>query len=84
MKYGFKMSMKTMKVIKIPNDKRYDAMIQVGDELYGKILDEFKRLDSMQDRIEFATHSLVEAFKLSQHRPYTASMPTISAELKRR
>ncbi len=66
MKYGMKMGMKTMKIVKIPNEKRYDAMIQVGDQLYAEIRNEYEKLQRTEDKLEFATHSLVEAFKLSQ------------------
>jgi pyruvate,water dikinase len=65
-KYGFKIGLKTMKILKIPNDKRYDAIIAIGDDLYSEIMKTFKSLKTPEEKLDFSTYSLVEAFKLSQ------------------
>lgn len=65
-KYAVKMSGGAIKITKISNDKRYDAMIEVGNEVYDEQLAIFKNLTTIDSKINFSIQALVEAFKLSQ------------------
>lgn len=65
-KYGVKMSGGAIKITKIANDKRYDAMIDLGNSVYNEQLAVFESLNNIDDRIKFSIQALVEAFKLSQ------------------
>lgn len=65
-KYGLGMIRKMKKVSKIPNEQRYDAMIQVGEEVYQEWLKKSKKLLTLEDMMDFIHNCLVEAFILSQ------------------
>lgn len=65
-RYGFSMVGKIKKVRKIPNEQRYNAIKQVGEEVYQKWLQTSKDLKTLNDKVEFINDCLVDAFVLSQ------------------
>ncbi len=65
-KYGIRMAGKVGKINKIPVEGRYEAMRNVGDELFDLQKKGYENLSTDEDRIAFAGDVLVEAFKLSQ------------------
>ncbi len=65
-KYGITMSKDIMKINKIPNAQRYDALIEEGDRWYNEIYKDYESADTTLERLDFVTKALVEAFKLSQ------------------
>jgi len=65
-KYGLSMAGKMRKVNKIPIGQRYDAMIQVGEEVYQNCLRAAKNLKSLPDKLDFMDRAMVDAFVLSQ------------------
>jgi len=66
LKYAVIMGFGARRIIKIPNDQRYAAMIEEGDRWYADIQEEYKQVKSVEERLAFARHSVVQAFKLSQ------------------
>lgn len=64
--YGFSMMANVKKVSKIPREQRYDAMIQVGEEVYHKWLQMSKNLKTLNGKIDFIEQCMAEAFILSQ------------------
>ena len=66
-KYGLSMVGKMKEIKKIPNEKRYDAMIQVGEEVYDKCLHISRGLNTLKDKIDFINQCMAEAFILSQN-----------------
>lgn len=66
LKYSIGLTGKVMKIMKIPNDQRYDAFIDIGNEVFGESEKLYNNLKTIEDKIEFSMSSLVEAFKLSQ------------------
>ncbi|MFZ5965712.1 MAG: PEP/pyruvate-binding domain-containing protein [Bacillota bacterium] len=64
--YGLTMAGNMKAIKKIPNEQRYDAMIQVGEEVYQKWLQISKNLKTLNDKIDFISQCMAEAFLLSQ------------------
>ncbi len=65
-KYGLTMAGRMWQIRKIPDEQRYGAMIQVGEETYQKWLQKSKNLKTLKDKIDFIQNSMVAAFVLSQ------------------
>lgn len=65
-RYGLSMNGRLKPIKKIPNDKRYDAIKAVGEEVYQNQLRQFNALTTDKTRLDFAQAVLIEAFKLSQ------------------
>jgi pyruvate,water dikinase len=66
LKYSISMITSMRKIMKIPNESRYDAMIQIGEEVYQKWLDKSKELITLGDKVDFIDKCMTEAFVLSQ------------------
>lgn len=66
LKYSISMITSMRKIMKIPNESRYDAMIQIGEEVYQKWLDKSKGLVTLEDKVDFIDKCMIEAFILSQ------------------
>jgi phosphohistidine swiveling domain-containing protein len=66
LKYGLSMAGSMKKVTKIPNEHRYDAMINVGEEVYQKWLNLSKKLRTLENKVDFIDKCMAEAFILSQ------------------
>jgi len=65
-KYGAVMTKDILKISRIPHDQRYEALKEEGNRWYRAILKDYEKADTTQERLDFATKALVEAFKLSQ------------------
>ncbi|KUO51873.1 MAG: hypothetical protein APF76_16155 [Desulfitibacter sp. BRH_c19] len=65
-KYALGMVGNMKRIKKIPNEQRYDAMMQVGEEVYQKWLQISKNLETLTDKINFIKQCMAEAFILSQ------------------
>lgn len=65
-KYGISMAGSMKKVSKIPNQQRYDAMIEIGEETYQKWLEKSRSLTTVEDKTAFIYDCMVDAFLLSQ------------------
>jgi len=66
MKYGIQMIPQALRLTKIPNTERYDAMIAYGNALYQKAEMRAQQLNTIKEKILFAEDTLVQAFKVSQ------------------
>lgn len=66
LKYGLSMVVNVMKVRKISNEQRYDAIIQAGEEVYQKCVYKSKNIKTLKEKIDFTHDCMVEAFLLSQ------------------
>ncbi|MEN8907686.1 MAG: PEP/pyruvate-binding domain-containing protein [Clostridiales bacterium] len=64
--YSIIMAVKAFKIIKIPNEKRYDEIIELGNKCYNTQLEKYDDSLSVEEKVDFANKSLIEAFKLSQ------------------
>ena len=51
---------------RVPKDKRYDAMIQAGEEIYRRRLKQSEGLKSLEEKIDFSFNCLVDGFLLTQ------------------
>ena len=65
-KYGLSMAMTMRHIMKIPNDQRYDAMIEEGNRWYAEIEKDYAEAATVEQRLDFALKALVQAFRLSQ------------------
>ena len=65
-KYGISMGLGARRILKIPNDQRYGAMIEEGNRWYEEIQKEYEQVKTIEERLAFARHALVQAFRLSQ------------------
>ncbi|WP_202709794.1 PEP/pyruvate-binding domain-containing protein [Sporosalibacterium faouarense] len=66
LKYGFSMIGSMMEIRKIPNEERYDAIIQIGEEVYQKWTKISENLKTLEEKIDFIDKCMAEAFILSQ------------------
>lgn len=66
LKYGISMGLGARQILKIPNDQRYGAMIEEGNRWYEEIKKEYEQVKTIEERLAFARHALVQAFRLSQ------------------
>ena len=65
-KYGLAMVGNMKPIKKIPNEQRYDVIIQAGEEVYQKLLQSSKSLKTLEEKIAFINKCMVDAFLLSQ------------------
>lgn len=66
MKYAVSMGFGAMRIMKIPHDQRYGAMIEEGNRWYEEIEKDYQQVKTIEEGLSFARHALVQAFKLSQ------------------
>jgi len=64
------------KASKVSHDKRYDTMIQLGEDAYNSCLKFSQDLKTLEDKINFTNYCLVEAFKLTQKQGLFATAMT--------
>ncbi|MCH4890066.1 hypothetical protein EZV73_20975 [Acidaminobacter sp. JC074] len=65
-KYSFSMIGSVRRIMKIPNNQRYEAMIEEGNRWYDDIVKKYESLSSIEEKLDFSEYALVQAFKLSQ------------------
>ncbi len=83
LKYGLSMVGDALMVNKIPRDKRYDAMINVGEEIYNDYLKKSKKLKTVEEKIEFTHNCMDEAFKLTQKQAIYATDMIVFEKIKK-
>lgn len=76
LKYGLSMAGDMRKASKVSHDKRYDTMIQLGEDAYNSCLKFSQDLKTLEDKINFTHYCLVEAFRLTQKQGLYATAMT--------
>ncbi len=80
LKYGFSMIGAFRAARRVHKDKRYDAMIEVGEEIYQRRLKLSAEIKSLEEKLDFGFECLVDAFLLTQKQGmYATDMVLIKA-----
>ena len=86
-KYGMGMLGPYREISKIPIDARYDALKQLGEDLYQESKTEAATLTTVDEKLAFSQNALVEAFKLSQRQSLYcvsfANLPKVEKKLNK-
>ena len=65
-RYGLQMAFGMIRILRIPHEDRYQAMIMEGDLWYQGILGSYEQANTTRERLDFAHEALITAFRLSQ------------------
>lgn len=70
--YGFH-SLKNFRTArKVKPSERYNAMRKLGEEFYQKIIEAAKYLETVEEKVEFCAHAMLEVFLLTQKQAFYA------------
>ncbi|MCG8483680.1 MAG: PEP-utilizing enzyme [Clostridia bacterium] len=71
-RYGFH-SLKNYKTArKVKPSERYNAMRRLGEEFYQKVVEEAVYLKTVEEKVEFCDHAMLEVFLLTQKQAFYA------------